>query len=124
MSSNTLHPRRNPRGTGSPGCGDPGRADRYAGRRATPLPEAPHDAADDLGERGARASLPRVEAEVRSVTALTVRGTTPAECDQHARSTQSRSHLTAKCRSWPLSSGAEPGAEPGSGAGERSRPRR
>ncbi|MGW6248023.1 ATP-binding protein [Streptomyces roseolus] len=65
-------------------------ADQYAARRATGLPDALHDAADDLGELGARASRSSVEVEVQSVTALTVWGTTPAECDQRAAALQAR----------------------------------
>ncbi|GAA3044337.1 ATP-binding protein [Streptomyces roseofulvus] len=65
-------------------------ADQYAARRATGLPDALHDAADDLGDLGARASRSSVEVEVQSVTALTVWGTTPAECDQRAAALQAR----------------------------------
>ncbi|MFB7341191.1 ATP-binding protein [Streptomyces hydrogenans] len=65
-------------------------ADQYAARRATGLPDALHDAADDLGDLGARASRSSVEVEVQSVTALTVWGTTPAECDHHAAALQAR----------------------------------
>ncbi|MFD4371058.1 ATP-binding protein [Streptomyces sp. NPDC058486] len=65
-------------------------ADQYAARRATGLPDALHDAADDLGDLGARASRSSVEVEVQSVTALTVWGTTPAECDQRAATLQAR----------------------------------
>ncbi|MGW3521578.1 ATP-binding protein [Streptomyces hydrogenans] len=65
-------------------------ADQYAARRATGLPDALHDAADDLGELSARASRSSVEVEVQSVTALTVWGTTPGECDQRAAALQAR----------------------------------
>ncbi|MFI8515371.1 ATP-binding protein [Streptomyces sp. NPDC085460] len=65
-------------------------ADQYAARRATGLPDALHDAADDLGDLGARASRSSVEVEVQSVTALTVWGTTPAECEQRAAALQAR----------------------------------
>ncbi|MEU7031461.1 ATP-binding protein [Streptomyces sp. NPDC046275] len=65
-------------------------AEQYAARRATGLPEAMHDAADDLGDLSARASRTSVEVEVQSVTAMTVWGTTPAECDQRAAALQAR----------------------------------
>ncbi|GHG04287.1 ATP-binding protein [Streptomyces filamentosus] len=65
-------------------------ADQYAARRATGLPDALHDAADDLGDLSARASRSSVEVEVQSVTALTVWGATPAECDQRAAAVQAR----------------------------------
>ncbi|MFI2740732.1 ATP-binding protein [Streptomyces sp. NPDC018711] len=65
-------------------------ADQYAARRTTGLPDALHDAADDLGDLGSRASRSSVEVEVQSVTALTVWGTTPAECDQRAAAVQAR----------------------------------
>ncbi|MFB7512852.1 ATP-binding protein [Streptomyces sp. NPDC056144] len=65
-------------------------ADQYAARRATGLPDALHDAADDLGDLGARASRSGVEVEVQSVTVLTVAGPTPAECDQRAATVQAR----------------------------------
>ncbi len=65
-------------------------ADQYAARRATGLPDALHDAADDLGDLGARASRSGVEVEVQSVTALTVWGAAPGECEQHAAALQAR----------------------------------
>ncbi|MFC9595870.1 ATP-binding protein [Streptomyces sp. NPDC056944] len=65
-------------------------ADQYAARRTTGLPDALHDAADDLGDLGARASRSSVEVEVQSVTALSVWGSTPAECDRRAAALQAR----------------------------------
>ncbi|MGW2748444.1 ATP-binding protein [Streptomyces sp. NPDC001450] len=59
-------------------------ADQYAAQRETGLPEDMHDAAEDLGDLGARAGRNSVEAEVQSVTVLTVWGTTAAECDERA----------------------------------------
>ncbi|MET9955987.1 ATP-binding protein [Streptomyces sp. NPDC006339] len=65
-------------------------AEQYAARRATGLPEAMHDAADDLGDLSARASRTSVEVEVQTVTAMTVWGSSPAECDQRAAALQAR----------------------------------
>ncbi|MGW8767848.1 ATP-binding protein [Streptomyces sp. NPDC055815] len=65
-------------------------ADQYAARRATGLPEDIHDAADDLGDLGARASRTSVEVEVQAVTVMTVWGTGPAECDRRAGALQAR----------------------------------
>ncbi|MEU7390105.1 MFS transporter [Streptomyces tanashiensis] len=66
---------------------------RPAARRDCPtgLPDALHAAADALGDLGARASRSRVGVEVQSVTALTVWGTAPAECDQRAAMCRSAS---------------------------------
>ncbi|MEV0449799.1 ATP-binding protein [Streptomyces sp. NPDC050600] len=65
-------------------------AEQYAARRSTGLPEAMHDAADDLGDLAARASRTSVEVEVQTVTVMTVWGSTPAECDQRAAALQAR----------------------------------
>ncbi|MDI3408341.1 ATP-binding protein [Streptomyces cavernicola] len=65
-------------------------AEQYAARRETGLPDDMHDAAKDLGDVSARASRNTVETEVRSVTVMTVWGTTAAEADQRARALQAR----------------------------------
>ncbi|MFF0437466.1 ATP-binding protein [Streptomyces sp. NPDC004327] len=65
-------------------------AEQYAARRATGLPEAMHDAADDLGDLSARASRTSVEVEVQTVAVMTVWGSSPAECDQRASALQAR----------------------------------
>ncbi|MFB7030935.1 MULTISPECIES: ATP-binding protein [unclassified Streptomyces] len=65
-------------------------ADQYAARRATGLPEGMRDAADDLGDLGARASRTSVEVEVQAVTVMTVWGTTPGECEKRAGALQAR----------------------------------
>lgn len=65
-------------------------ADQYSAQRATGLPEDIHDAAEDLGDLGARASRTGVEVEVQSVTVMTVWGATAAECDRRAGALQAR----------------------------------
>ncbi|MDI3390061.1 ATP-binding protein [Streptomyces sp. B-S-A8] len=65
-------------------------AEQYAARRETGLPDDMHDAAEDLGDVSARASRNTIETEVRSVTVLTVWGTTAAEADERARALQAR----------------------------------
>ncbi|KUM97379.1 hypothetical protein AQI95_41925 [Streptomyces yokosukanensis] len=59
-------------------------AEQYAAQRDTGLPEDMHDAAEDLGDLGARAGRNSVEVEVQSVTVMSVWGTTGAECDERA----------------------------------------
>ncbi|GGO59082.1 ATP-binding protein [Streptomyces lasiicapitis] len=65
-------------------------AEQYSAQRATGLPEDIHDAAEDLGDLGARASRTSVEVEVQSVTVMTVWADTPAECDRRAGALQAR----------------------------------
>ncbi|MET7930585.1 ATP-binding protein [Streptomyces sp. NPDC005349] len=65
-------------------------AEQYAAQRETGLPEDMHDAAEDLGDLGARAARTSVEVEVQSVTVMTVWGENPAECEQRAGTLQSR----------------------------------
>ncbi|QIB49531.1 ATP-binding protein [Streptomyces aureoverticillatus] len=65
-------------------------AEQYSAQRATGLPDDIHDAAEDLGDLGARASRTSVEVEVQSVTVMTVWADTPAECDRRAGALQAR----------------------------------
>ncbi|MFI1169182.1 ATP-binding protein [Streptomyces sp. NPDC020801] len=65
-------------------------ADQYAAQHETGLPEDMHDAAEDLGDLGARAGRNSVEVEVQSVTVMTVWGDTTAECDERAGRLHSR----------------------------------
>ncbi|MFF1714593.1 ATP-binding protein [Streptomyces sp. NPDC058268] len=65
-------------------------AEQYAAQRDTGLPEAIHDAAEDLGDLGARAARTSVEVEVQSITVMTVWGDTPDECDRRAGALQTR----------------------------------
>ncbi|MEU9056251.1 ATP-binding protein [Streptomyces sp. NPDC048384] len=65
-------------------------ADQYAAQRATGLPEDMQDAAEDLGDLGARAGRNSVEVEVQAVTVMTVWGSTAAECDERAGRLRSR----------------------------------
>ncbi|MGA5873972.1 ATP-binding protein [Streptomyces cinereoruber] len=65
-------------------------ADQYAARRATGLPESMRDAAEDLGDLGARASRTSVEVEVQAVTVMTVWGATAGECEKRAGALQAR----------------------------------
>ncbi|MFI2620531.1 ATP-binding protein [Streptomyces sp. NPDC018584] len=65
-------------------------ADQYSAQRATGLPEDIHDAAEDLGDLGARAARTGVEVEVQSVTVMTVWAGTPDECDRRAGALQAQ----------------------------------
>ncbi|WP_223281507.1 ATP-binding protein [Streptomyces antnestii] len=65
-------------------------AEQYAAQRETGLPEDMHDAAEDLGDLGARAARNSVEVEVQSVTVMTVWGESPAECERRAGALHSR----------------------------------
>ncbi|MFE5029879.1 ATP-binding protein [Streptomyces sp. NPDC056656] len=59
-------------------------AEQYAAQAATGLPDDLHDAAEDLGDLGSRASRTSVEVEVQAVTVMSVWADTAAECDRRA----------------------------------------
>ncbi|MBC9729309.1 ATP-binding protein [Streptomyces sp. TRM68367] len=65
-------------------------AEQYSAQRATGLPEAMHDAAEDLGDLSARAARTSVEVEVQSVTVMSVWADSAAECEKRAGALQSR----------------------------------
>ncbi|MFD0327063.1 hypothetical protein ACFQZC_00025 [Streptacidiphilus monticola] len=72
-------------------------ADQY-GAETSGLPDTLHEAASDLGELGVRLGRTASEVEVQSVTALTVWGATPAECEERARTLQGA--LSGVTTSW------------------------